>query len=402
MASLSLAAYLALVRRAPRDAMSFPRERPKGQLIWGHATNLSKAAALLQLVQRLRAQGSDVSLLLTTPHDLPQPDHLKPYVTWQSLPEDNVAEARRFLAHWKPDLMLWTCGNLQPAMIHSTARAGIKMILVDAEEDAFDGHRFQWLPDLTRQVVDLFDHIMASDQAASRKLIRLGLPAAKVAVTGRLQEAATALPCNVAMRDELAETLAGRSLWLAAMVQPEELETILEAHRASLRYSHRQLLVLVPDDETRGPNFQARLEADGWRFATWSHGDMPEETTQILLADTRGEMGLWYRLAPITFMASSLVSGHGGRDPWEPAALGSAILYGPNVGRYLSAYSRLAGAGAARIVRDADTLSAAITRLSAPDQAAIMAHAAWEVSSEGAEATDRLMTQIQDILDRKE
>lgn len=402
MASLSLAAYLALVRRAPRDAMSFPRERPEGQLIWGHATSLSKAAALLQLVQRLRAQGSDVSLLLTTPPDVPQPDHLKPYVTWQSLPEDNVAEARRFLAHWKPDLMLWTCGNLQPAMIHSTARAGIKMILVDAEEDAFDGHRFQWLPDLTRQVVGLFDHIMASDQAASRKLIRLGLPVAKVAVTGRLQEAATALPCNVAMRDELAETLAGRSLWLAAMVQPEELETILDAHRASLRYSHRQLLVLVPDDETRGPNFQARLEADGWRFAIWSHGDMPEETTQILLADTRGEMGLWYRLAPITFMASSLVSGHGGRDPWEPAALGSAILYGPNVGRYLSAYSRLAGAGAARIVRDADTLSAAITRLSAPDQAAIMAHAAWEVSSEGAEATDRLMTQIQDILDRKD
>ena len=101
-------------------------------------------------------------------------------------------------------------------------------------------------------------------------------------------------------------------------------------------------------------------------------------------------------------MGSSLISGHGGRDPFEPAALGSAILYGPNVSRYLPAYSRLASAGAARIVRDAETLAGAITRLSAPDQAALMAHAAWEVSSDGAEATDRLMNLVQDVLDLKE
>lgn len=400
--SLSLAAYLALARRAARDPAVFPCDRPKGHLVWGHATSLPKAAALLQLAQRLRAQGVEVTLLLTTPAALPQPDHLKPYVIWQHVPEESTNEIRRFLTHWAPDLLLWTGGHLQPALIHAAHRTGMQMFLVDAEEDGFDSTGFHWLPDLSRQILALFTQVMASDTAAARRLARLGVTSARVAVTGRLQEAATALPCNEQTRDELAEMLAGRSLWLAAMVQPEELDTILRAHRASLRYSHRQLLILVPDDETRGPNFQARLEADGWRIAVWSHGDLPEETTQILLADTRGEMGLWYRLSPISFMGSSLVSGHGGRDPFEPAALGSAVLYGPNVSRYLAAYSRLAGAGAARIVRDAGTLTAAITRLSAPDQAAIMAHAAWEVSSDGAEATDRLMGLVQDILDLKE
>lgn len=400
--SLSLAAYLALVRRAPRKPADFPCDRPDGPFIWGHATSLSKAAALLQLAQQLRAQGTLVSLLLTTPPDLPRPDHLKPHVVWQHAPEESASEIRRFLSHWSPDLLLWTGGDLRPALIHAASRAGMPMYLVDAEEDGFEGSGLQWLPDLTRQILPLFTAIMASDEPAARRLGRLGVPSAKVSVSGRLQEAATALTCDEETRDDMAEQLSARPVWLAAMLQPDELETILTAHRASLRYSHRQLLILVPDDETRGPNFKARLEAEGWRIAVWSNGDYPEETTQILLADTRGEMGLWYRLAPITLMGSSLIPGHGGRDPWEPAALGSAILYGPNVSRYLPAYSRLAGAGAARIVRDADTLAAAIIRLSAPDQAAIMAHAAWEVSSEGAEATDKLMALVQDILDQKD
>jgi len=98
-------------------------------------------------------------------------------------------------------------------------------------------------------------------------------------------------------------------------------------------------------------------------------------------------------------MASSLMPGAGGRDPYAPAALGSAVLYGPNVSRYMGAYSRLAAAGAARIVKDAPTLQAAVIRLTAPDRAAQMAHAAWEVISDGAEATDSLLALVEDTLD---
>jgi 3-deoxy-D-manno-octulosonic-acid transferase len=98
-------------------------------------------------------------------------------------------------------------------------------------------------------------------------------------------------------------------------------------------------------------------------------------------------------------MGSSLRPGMGGSDPNEPAAHGSAIVYGPNVGRYLPSYTRYAEAGAARIVRDADTLSAALSRLIAADQAAAMAHAAWDVASVGAEVTDHILDLVQDTLD---
>ena len=110
-------------------------------------------------------------------------------------------------------------------------------------------------------------------------------------------------------------------------------------------------------------------------------------------------MGLWYRLAPITFMGSSLQSGQWGRDPNEPAAHGSAILYGPYVRRYLSSYTRFAEAGAARIVRDAETLGTAVKRLIPADQSAAMAHAAWDVASQSAGVTDKILDLVQDTLD---
>ncbi|MFY0681909.1 MAG: 3-deoxy-D-manno-octulosonic acid transferase [Thalassovita sp.] len=397
--SLSLAAYMALARRAPRENLSFTAERPEGELLWAHAPTLSKAAALQQLFERLEVQRPGVHLLLTTAPELPQPDHLSASISWQPIPEESVGSLGRFLDHWRPNFCLWTSGVLRPAAIELTARAGIPLYLVDAEATALEEARFRWLPDMSRGVLKRFKRIFANDRAAAQRLGRIGIGLSQVSVPGPIQEGRAALPCDEAARDELASALAGRPIWLAAMAQMDEIGMISQAHQASMRMAHRQLLVLVPDNVEQGPDMAAKLRQWGWNVAVWSEGDFPDETTQIILADTRGEMGLWYRLAPITLMASSLVSGYGGADPYEPAALGSAILYGPNVGRHLSAYGRFANAGAARMVRNADTLASAISILSAPDQAATMARAGWEVSSAGAEVTDALIEMIQDELD---
>ena len=109
--------------------------------------------------------------------------------------------------------------------------------------------------------------------------------------------------------------------------------------------------------------------------------------------------GLWYRLSPVTFMAGSLRRGMKGHDPFEPATLGSAVLYGPFVAHHLPAYSRLAQAGAARLIRDSDSLAQGLSRILAPDQAATMATAAWDVATEGAEMTDRVADWVAETLD---
>jgi 3-deoxy-D-manno-octulosonic-acid transferase len=100
-------------------------------------------------------------------------------------------------------------------------------------------------------------------------------------------------------------------------------------------------------------------------------------------------------------MGSSLVDGSFGRDPNEPAAHGSAILHGPHVARFADRYARYADAGAARTVRDAATLFAEVQSLMPPDQSALMAQAAWDVASRGAEVTDRIIDMLLDRLDRQ-
>lgn len=400
--SLSLKAYMALAARAPQRPEPITVPRPSGELIWGHATSLEKAAALMQLLHRLQLQRPDLALLLTTSDGIPAPDHLRDGMIWQQVPPEYVDHVEHFLSHWQPDLCLWTGGYLRPALVTQTAEEDIPMILLDAEDSGFEEARWRWLPDMSRGLLELFSAYFATNANAAQRLRKLGVAAEEIEVSGPLQQGGTALPCNETEREDMAQDLTGRPVWLAAMVQVEELEVVTNAHRRASRYAPRFLMILVPDDESDGPEMLRRLRADGWRVSVWSEGEGPTETTQILLADTRGEMGLWYRLAPITFMASSLVGGAGGRDPYEPAALGSAVLYGPNIGRYLGAYSRFAAQGAARIVRDAETLAAALGRLMAPDQTATMAAAAWGVATEGAEVTDQVLDLVQDTLDLME
>ncbi|MGR3455309.1 3-deoxy-D-manno-octulosonic acid transferase [Pseudooceanicola sp.] len=398
--SVSLSAYLALARRpAPADWTAPGAPRPGGQLVWLHAASQQAMPALLQIAERLRRDHETAQVLLTRGAEVEPPARLPGHVTPADLPPENIAAAEAFLDHWQPDLALWSNGHLRPALLTCAGKRGFPLILVDAEETALEEARWRWLPDMSRGVITQFDLAHARTANAARRLTRLGMAPERIEITGPMQQAGQALNCDEDERAEVAAAIAGRPVWLAAMVMPGELDLVLRGHRLASRATHRLLLIIVPDDEAAGPDYAAAARAAGFRVAVWSEGEFPGEATQILLADTRGDMGLWYRLSPIALMGSSFGPGDGGSDPYEPAALGSAILSGPETGRYAAAYERMITGGAARIVKDADTLSAAVARLTAPDQAAAMAHAAWMLATEGAEATDRLLHLIGRALD---
>lgn len=374
--------------------------RPEGPLIWVHAADPDQVVALIQLAVRAQASRPDLTVLLTGVEGTSCPDTLPDHVIVQPMPEDQAVLCRDFLSYWRPAVCVWHSGHLRSSMINAARTKGTPMLLVGADASAFHESRMPWRRRAERAMLTNFAAIYANNGNTARMLIRLGADPARIEVTGPLQEGGAALSCDEDARAELAESLATRPIWLAAMVQPDEFPIVIEAHRQALRVAHRMMLILVPRRPEDGPEMVASLRDQGLRHVIWSDGGFPEETTQVLVADTQGEMGLWYRLAPVTFMGSSLTAGHGGRDPYEPAALGSAILYGPNVTRFVRGYSRFARAGAARMVKDASSLSSAVLRLNAPDQAAVMAQAAWEVATDGAEVTDRVLERLEDILDR--
>lgn len=381
----------------PPDPPDTPR--PPGELIWGHATDATRAAALCQIVERLSHVRPGAKLLLTTAPDVELSDPRKPGGMHQVLSSDTVVAADNFLDHWAPDICLWTGGDLRPALLHHADARGIPLFLLDAEEDQLTHSSWRWFPDLPRSLMDMFAQIHVQNEDTARALRRIGVSDADIIVTSTLRPEAVPMPYDEREREDMANTLRGHPLWLAANLHVDELDIVLEARRVISRLSHRSVLVIVPNEPADFDTMRARIAQMDIPYVTWPDGQMPQDTTQIILADSRDDLGLWYRLAPISFLGQSLYPGMEGCNPNEAAVHGTAILYGPNIRRYMSEYSRFAEARAARIIRNAETLAAAVQSLIAPDQAATMVHAAWDVASQGAEVTDRILDLLQDTLD---
>lgn len=400
--SLGLSAYLAFARRQEPILGTINGTRPDGTLVWLHCADPARAHVLAQLGLRLAAQRGATALILTSPPDQPLPRSLPDGVIAADCPSENPTDIRAFLEFWQPSLCLWLGPWLRPALIEAAHRRRIGLVLLDADEPALDQKSWRLMPEPIKGTLPLFDTILAHSADSATRLTRLAPVSDHVIESGPLLEDCPALPVSDTDLEDLSATLGGRPVWLAARIHPHELRPILMAHRSLLRLAHRTLLVIVPDAPEHARDIQDVCCKEGWSLASWDDGQFPEPSTQILVSEDTKELGLWYRVAPVTLMGSSMVSGEGGRNPLEAAALGSAVLYGPGVRDYLDSYSRLAQAGAARIVKDADSLAAALVLVSAPDQAAAMAHAGWEIASEGAEVSDQIVALAQDMLDTRE
>ena len=391
--SLGLTLYNLGQRREPGEGASRP-PRPAGRLVWLHAPGEGLLSPMRALARRLVAEDG-LPVLLTAPAPMPP----LPGVIIQPPPADSPADARAFLDHWRPEIAIFAGGQLRPAVMHEAGERQIPMLVVNGKAPAFLRERDGWYPGLMRSALARFRAIMAVDEAAARAFRKGGAALSSVAVTGRMEEEGVVLPGVEAERAELARLLAARPVWFAAGVTEAEEEAVLHAHRKALQHSHRLLLILMPEDPARAAPLAERLEAEGWAIAQRAQDEEPEPEIEIFVADSPAEYGLWYRLAPVSFLGGSLLGMGPTRTPMEAAALGSAILHGPRTGVAGPVFARLGAARATRAVASANDLGDALGDLLAPDRAARLAQAAWAVASDGAEVTEIILTRIRAIMD---
>lgn len=402
--SFGLSAYRALTHRSANRSFVPSTARPFGEVLWIHSAEPSNLLAIQDLAERLCATRAELHVLITLP-DRETLDRAAtttarhPCVMLEEIPSEHPEAVESFIKHWAPDMCIWTWGHLRPNLLFHAYDSGCPMALIDAGKDGFDGRRDRWLPDLSRDLLSNFIAVMTRSAEALHRLEALGLKSSQIQMTPPLQAGGQALPCEDSDLNDMTASLAGRPVWLATSVQENEGRAILTAHRQALRYSHRLLLILHPAQRRLAAHFSQQAIQEGFRVCDWVTEGDPSEATHVMLAEDSEDLGLFYRLAPVSFLGSSLVPGFGGCNPFEAAALGSAVLYGPNVRRYMPFYTRLANAGAARIVNDAQSLGTAVSRLIAPDQAAAMAHAGWDVISDGAGLVDKVIELVETTLD---
>lgn len=379
--------------------------RPDDTLLWLHASDPVQAAALTGLARLIAGDHPEFGFLMTCPPEIAaaaEAAPLPPRTLWQIVPLDSGGTAGDFLDHWRPDLLLWAGATLRPALLAEAARRAIPLWMIDAASAPPEPPAWRRFPGLTAAVLRGFDGILATDDDAARALVEAGARKASVQTAGRLEEETPAPPCNLRERDTLAEVLQARPVWLAAAVPEDEEAAVLATFRAAARIAHRLMLILAPADPERGPRLAAKFAMAGLSVALRSADGEPTRATEVFVADGEGEYGLWYRLAPVTYMGGTLLADQGGgRSPLEPAALGSAILHGPHTGPQEGLYRRFAAAGAARPVAEPSELAEALAELLSPDRAAELAHAAWNVSTGGAEVSGRVRTIVSEALTRR-
>ncbi|SLN42598.1 3-deoxy-D-manno-octulosonic acid transferase [Roseisalinus antarcticus] len=379
--------------RGPESSTPDARPRPTGPIVWVHAAPQSNMDAVAALATRLANDDVTATWIVTG-----EPSSRHAPLIGVATPGDSSAAIHSFLDYWRPSLAIWMQGGLLGPILSEVDSRGIPRLLIDTDARDLTLVRAGWLGRIRRGLVRNFRHALAVDEEAATRLRRLGLEDSRIEVTGPLEEGAAPLPGDETLRREMATALAGRPLWFAPGVPMSELAALADAHMAACRRSHRLLLVIMPRACTEGAEMAEILRELGLRTELRSADGAPIEDSQVIVADRAEELGVWYRLAPVTFFGGTLDAG-GGRSPYEAAALGSAVLHGPRLDPWATAYHRLTDARAAHGVRDATALGKQVTWALAPDVAARLAHAAWSASSATAPVTNRLMELIVDTLD---
>ncbi|MGC8470282.1 MAG: 3-deoxy-D-manno-octulosonic acid transferase [Acetobacteraceae bacterium] len=334
--------------------------RPAGALLWLHGASVGESLSLLPLIEEIARRAPELALLVTTGTVTSArlfasrigEAGLAGRVTHRFAPLDVPGWVARFLDHWRPDALVLVESEIWPNLLAALDRRGVPRMLVNGRLSERSFARWQRLPGTARALFGGFACIAARSEADAARFTALG--AARVEVAGDLKFAAPPLPADPALLAALGARIGARPAWLAASTHPGEEAMAFAAHRA-LAPAHPGLLsIVVPRHPERGAAIAAA--ARGLMVRRRGAGEGPPDEAGVWIADTLGELGSFYRLAPIVLVGGSLVA-HGGQNPLEPARLGCALAVGPHHGNFAEAVARLAAAGALQLLPGPEALA---------------------------------------------
>ncbi len=337
--------------------------RPDGPLVWAHAASIGESLSMVPLVERLLDERPGLGVLFTTgtvTSATMMAERLPKGAFHQYVPVDRLSYVRRFLDHWRPDLVLWAESEFWPNLVTESAARSVSVILINGRISPRSFAGWRRAPGLIGRVLAGFTLCLGQAEIDAGRLRQLGAGNAKS--VGNLKFATPPLPVNAKALDLLSANLGDRPRWLAASTHPGEEKLVAGVHR-HLRVDHPDLLtIIVPRHPERGAAIAQTLRRGGHSVALRSTSETITAATDIYLADTLGELGLFFRIANVVFMGKSLVP-LGGQNPIEPARLGCALIHGPHMANFEDMAARMREIGAATEVADETDLAVAVRGL---------------------------------------
>lgn len=355
------------VRRGKEIAERLPERwgidstpRPGGRLIWLHASSVGESVSVLPVLAAMARAAPDAAMLITTGTvtsaavlDRRLPDlGLSERVMHRFAPLDVPRWVRRFIDHWRPDAVALVESELWPNLLVNCRRRGIPMVLLNARMSDRSYRRWRRAAGLARTLLGSFVAVQAQSASDAARLGHFGV--AVTTAPGNLKFAAPALPVDDTELARLRTVFRDWPCWVAASTHRGEEVMVLAAHRLLALNYPDIVTIIVPRHPERSDEIVA-LAAD-MPLARRSRAERPQPGG-VWLADTLGELGLWYRLAGVALMGRSLVPPGGGQNPLEPARLGCAVASGPFMANFREPAHVLEQAGAMATLADAAAIA---------------------------------------------
>lgn len=355
-------------------------------VIWVRCNEPSKLPLLLELEEMMQADGSNVWFEVTLP----------------AAAETAMAHPVRskdvsaFFDKLAPRILLWVGGQLDPTTLTLANARNVPVVVADAGIAMLPRMGRGWFPGKTRALLSQLKEVFARTTESREGLIRAGVRETRIRATGALEETGSVLPYDEEHRHTLAQQLGPRPMWVAACVAEDEIDFIKTAHQVAARRAHRLLCIVMPNGSPQKVAEQFRDA--GLIVTTEASCEVPGEATQVHVAEGTRNGGLWFRLAPVTFIGGSLSDG-ARLDPFHVATVGSVVVHGHDFGAHTDHFEQLINANASAVCYRPDDLGEAISSLQSADRAAKYAQAGWDVTSHGAEVLNLLAECLQGILD---
>ena len=327
--------------------------RPEGKLFWFHGASVGESLSMLPLINKLLETYPEAHVMVTT-GTLTSAElmgkRLPERAFHQYIPIDNPFFTTRFVKHWQPDAVLWFESDFWPAMLNSIKRKNIPLILVNGRISNKSFKRWQQFDFICKELLSCFSFCLGQSDEDAYRLRVLG---AKEAIClGNIKYAGLPLPVDEEKKAELEKQINGRTVWLACSTHDDEEFKIARFHNELKKDFPDLLLIIVPRHPHRGVEIQKRLQDELKLDVSLRSKEEPiTPKTDIYVADTIGELGIWYNLSPLIFVGGSLIP-HGGQNFMEPSRYRCAVIVGPHMHNFTDAMNRAKKADAVIQVND--------------------------------------------------
>lgn len=338
--------------------------RPTGNLVWLHGASVGESMMLLPVISRLKSHDPALNILVTsgtvTSADILS-KRLPEGAIHQYVPLDYPKAVDAFLDHWQPDLAIWSESEIWPNLIRKTKARKVPMVLLNARmsQKSIDG--WEKRKKSAQRLFGAFDLILAANDQTAKGLG--GILGEFVEMSGNLKDAAAPLPVDDEKLAAYKPALSRRKVWCAASTHEGEDEIVIKAHQALVARFPTACMILAPRHPERASAIRAQLAQAGLSYVAHSEGIPPNRSTQVLLLDTIGDMGLAYRLSQVTFVCGSLLEGLAGHNPLEPARLNNAVLTGKNISSFADTYMSMLAFNATKRILTTEDMIESITKL---------------------------------------